>query len=44
MLHYHEEGTRWVWGLLEYARSRGVDIKSYTQFYESMLAEVPAPT
>ena len=42
MLHYDEEGTRWVWGLLEYARSRGVDIKSYSQFYESMSARVAA--
>lgn len=42
MLHYDEEGTRWVWGLLEYARSRGVDIVSYSQFYESMAARVIA--
>ena len=42
MLHYNEEGTRWVWGLLEYARSRGVDVKSYTQFYESQAALVGA--
>jgi len=39
MLLYDEEGTRWVWGLLEYARERGVDIRSYAQFYDSMLAE-----
>ena len=38
MLHYDEEGTRWVWGLLEYARSRGVEISSYNQYYAQQAA------
>jgi peptidoglycan/xylan/chitin deacetylase (PgdA/CDA1 family) len=38
MLHYDEERTKWVWGLLEHARRRGVEIVSYTQYYQSQAA------
>lgn len=38
MLVYDEEGTRWVWGLLEYARERGVEIYSYNGYYEHLAA------
>lgn len=34
MPHYNEPGTGWVRGLLEHALERGVEIMSYTQFYE----------
>lgn len=34
MLLYDEKGTRWVRSLLEYALERGVEVLSYSQFYE----------
>lgn len=34
MLLYDEQGTRWVRSLLEYALDQGVEIMSYTQYYE----------
>ncbi len=38
MLRYREERTRWVRTLLSYAREKGVEILSYTDFYRRMQA------
>ena len=39
----NEEGTGWIRGLLEYARERGVEITSYTDYWaRTAAASLPA--